>query len=66
MEDLNLRSPPSKGGDHSKLVQCPNYRYSLGGGIRTHGLLLPKQAFYQAELHPDTTQVIHDQETILA
>jgi hypothetical protein len=22
------------------------------GGIRTHGLLLPKQAFYQAELHP--------------
>jgi hypothetical protein len=24
-----------------------------GGEIRTHDLLLPKQAFYQAELHPE-------------
>jgi hypothetical protein len=30
------------------------------GGIRTHDLLNPIQAFYQAELQPDLLQSIHD------
>ncbi len=39
-------------------VQCRHAGQSLpicgrGGEIRTHDLLLPKQAFYQAELHPE-------------
>lgn len=59
--DSNPRGPegpacfPSK--RHQPLahlsMSAPTMRRGRGGGIRTHGLLLPKQALCQAELHPD-------------
>lgn len=45
-----------------KVPTYPEYTYnlqSLGDRIRTCGLLLPKQAFYQAELHLDITLLFY-------
>jgi hypothetical protein len=37
----------------------PWQKFYRAGGIRTHDLLNPIQAFYQAELRPDLVQTIH-------
>ena len=41
-----------RGGCKSKLQADP-MKLGRAGGIRTHDLLNPIQAFYQAELRPD-------------
>ena len=46
-------------------VQIPALFHGRGGGIRTHGLLVPNEARYQAALRPEfkrgrwSTEVVH-------
>jgi hypothetical protein len=52
---LLLEKSSARCGSYPRSARCERGR---AGGIRTHDLLNPIQAFYQAELRPDLRGVV--------